>query len=272
MMKHVLVALASCVSAAHAQTVIRSADGRAQLSIPATAMAPGGDVALVAVRDSSDPSAAVGSSYRIVPSNVHFTRPATLTIAPDTTMLPGGVTLAAMGIARADDESWHALPSIVDGRRGWVSAMVADASTYTVRWQSPSSRCDGALYHALDFRVGTWSYRADDYDPGRTVVTADASGCALYEHYENVKGGRASAFFVHDSRDGKWHSTTLDPGGRTLATGGPAHGRFIMYHSATDREAYVVDATGAILFTGERSGDGGKTWSTWFTAHYAPAR
>jgi hypothetical protein len=164
------------------------------------------------------------------------------------------------------DERWVAVASTASA--GSVSATVQHGGDVAVRWRAPAAPCTAPVFRALDFRAGEWNYRAAGFDPGHTVVERDASGCALFERYADTTGGHAYAFFLYDERDARWHSTTYDPGGRSVAAGGPEGPRMVFYHSPTDREAYEVQADSSVTLTGERSTDGGHTWAPWFHALY----
>jgi WD40 repeat protein len=134
------------------------------------------------------------------------------------------------------------------------------------------SSCVGPAAHLLDFRVGTWDYRADGYDPGRTVVTREGTGCAFMERYVDINGGHSTSLFVLDSATGAWRVTTDDPSGHSVMMGRPEKNGIAFYHSATDREVYLPRDRDHAVFLGERSPDGGRTWKAWVTATYARVR
>ena len=128
--------------------------------------------------------------------------------------------------------------------------------------------CASPAAHLLDFRIGTWDYRAQGYDPGQTVVSRESSGCALFERYVDINGGHSTSLFMFDTTDATWHVTTDDPSGRSVMTGRPEKNGIAFYHSATDREVYLPRDHDHAVFIGERSTDGGKTWVEWVSATY----
>lgn len=235
--------------------VVRSEDGRATLQLAAPV--PGGVVVhLVHLPDGDDPAAVAGSHYRIEPADLRLGSPARLTIRWDSAGAPGG--------ARSDD----LFPMQRHGKE-WirVAGEVTEGGDVAVRWVA-HGQCSGAVAHALDFRLGTWDYKAAGYDPGRTVVTRDPSGCALLEEYADVTGGHATSLFLLDAKTGIWHVTTYDPSGRTVMAGRPEQKGIAFFHSTTDRELYLPLTDSTATWRGERSSDGGKTWKAWLEASY----
>jgi hypothetical protein len=240
--------------------VVRSDDGRAVLLLARPA--PNGvTIRLIRLPDDSDPSEATGTHYRVEPIALRLSAPAHLAIETDSSGYPGGAAPDGLVVMRERDRQWIATPHDTRG------AVIIEGGDFAVLWQT-KERCAGAKARALDFRIGVWDYRAKGYDPGRTTVTRDASGCALRESYVDIKGGRSASLFIFTVRDSLWHVTTYDPGGRSVMAGRIEPDGVAFYHSPGDREVYLRRTDSTVGFSGERSADGGKTWLPWATATY----
>lgn len=225
-----------------------------------------GGVVSTKLPDSGDPAEVTGTHVRVLTSS---SRVAPLTIPWDSAGLPAGASATSLTIARHDAHGWTVIASHADTPAS-LTGSIDGPGEFDIRWHS-GAPCTGPVSHALDFRVGVWDYRAPGYDPGRSTVIKDASGCALIEHYLDSTGGRSESLFLLGA-DGRWHVTTYDPSGRSTMGGTVEGDRVVFYHSATDREAYRPAANGTATFTGERSSDGGRTWAAWVTAVYTRAK
>lgn len=249
------------------QSLVRSDDGRAELSLGGPVA--GGPIRLVRIPDGDDVARVSGSGYRIEPATAILPPNSRLAIRLDSAGLPGGTNPTAISIMRDDRGTWLSLRTNLTADRQLVSP-VSQPGDFAARW-SPTQRCEGAAIHALDFRIGTWNYSAPGYTPGESVVTRDASQCALIDHYVDTQGGRSTSLFLLDQATGTWYNTTIDPGGRFVTRAQLETDGVSFYHSAVDREVYRHRPDGTIGFSAERSRDNGKTWSAWATATYTPA-
>lgn len=260
-----LVVAGTAASAASAQRPrVQSPDGLAVLTLGGS-LSAAAPVTIVKLPDSGDPAEVVGTHYRVEPDGVAMPPSTRLAIRWEAGGLPGGASAGTLVIGRRDAGEWVTTRSSAND--GAITAPVDRGGEFDVRWHA-STRCAGAAYHTLDFRLGVWDYRAQGYDPGRTTVTADPSGCGLVERYVDVKGGRSSSLFLMDA-DRRWHVTTYDPGGRSVMAGVVEPGAgVVFYHSPVDREAYRPGPNGTATFSGERSVDNGQTWRAWVTAVY----
>ena len=233
--------------------------------MPGSSRPPAGRVIVTNLPDSGDPAEVRGTHVRVDAATGRIAAGTPLRVRWDAADLPGGAAARTLTIARLGTNGWIAIPSHADGPSSIIGA-IEQAGEFDLRWHARTT-CSGDVAHALDFRVGVWDYRAEGFDPGRTTVTKDVSGCALLEHYVDVKGGRSESLFLVGD-DGRWHVTTYDPSGRSVMPGTVDKNGVAFYHSATDREAYRRGPNGTATFAGERSVDGGRTWSTWVTAVY----
>ena len=249
--------------------VVKSADGAAAVNVGKKVDAGSTrNVTLVRVAD-DDPAVVVGTHYRVAGGGSSWPDETTLTIRWEASGVPGGATADQLALSRRTGATWTAVPNLVPGPLQLTGSVTNDGE-YAVRWHARST-CTGQPYHTLDFRLGVWDYRAAGYTPGRSTFTADPSGCAFFDHYVDEQGGRSTSVFLM-AADARWRETTNDPGGRAVLTGEVERDGVVFYHSATDREAYRRAADGAVIFSGERSADGGRTWTVWVTARYTKVR
>ena len=251
-------------STAAGSTVIRSDDGFATLSV-AGSIADAKRIRIVKRAD-SDPAAVVGTHYSIE-SSAPIPLPATLSIQWPVNGLPGGVTDDALTIAKLDHGAWKATATTAQSIQ-ILATQATGVGEFVVRWNA-RKRCAAPTARALYFRIGTWSYSAPGYDPGTSVMTADSSGCALFDDFVDVSGGRSKSFFVYNPLGNQWFVTTYDPSGRSIMEGTVDAKGAVFYHSTTDRETYRTQPDGTVAFAAERSADGGAEWKTWATATYA---
>jgi hypothetical protein len=248
---------------------VKSADGAATVKIGDKVDAASAANVILARLTDDDPAVVVGTHYRVSGAGSSWPDGTTLEMRWELSGVPGGATPDQLVLARRSGNTWTAVPNLVAGPQQLKGTMTSDGE-YAVRWQARST-CSGQAYHALDFRLGVWDYRATGYTPGRSNFTADPSGCAFFDHYIDEQGGRSTSLFVR-AADGRWRETTYDPGGRAVLTGEVERDGVAFYHSATDREVYRSAGEGVVIFSGERSADGGRTWATWVTARYTKVR
>ena len=265
-----LVLCATCIAPhlglgqrAPVPAVLRSDDGRAALLL--SGPAPNGmTIRLIRLPDDSDPAEVVGTHYRVEPVALRLSEPAHLVIDRDSSGFPAGAASNALVVMRQREGEWSTLPADTRG------TLITEGGDFAVRWRG-RQQCTDDRARALDFRIGTWDYRAEGYDPGQTVVTRDASRCALIERYADVKGGRSASLFIFAAGDSFWHVTTYDPAGRSVMSGQIIPDGVAFYHSPVDREVYRRQTDSTAVFSGERSADGGQTWTSWVTAMYRRA-
>ncbi len=258
----VAISILLAVSAAAQGGIRQTANGRGMLVMGAESA-----VTLTAAPDQSDPAIAVGTEIVITPESAALPANSTLVLHWHPDDLPGGVYTGDMRPVRWDGSDWRAVKTISQGTDS-AAIPVTAGGRYALRWVGPATRCTGTAYQALDFRLGKWNYSAPGYDPGLSIVIQPANRCALQDKYEDVKGGKSQAFMVYAPADGHWYITTYDPGGRSVMQGTATKDAVAFYHSPTDREVYRRQADGTITFTGERSSDGGQSWTAWVSALY----
>ncbi|MEP6763087.1 MAG: hypothetical protein ABJB66_02190, partial [Gemmatimonadaceae bacterium] len=228
------LASSTAISAAAQTVIVKSADGMAVLRYPSSAT-PKTPIRISKDTSTDDPAIVVGTRYRIEPANAVLPKSSTFSIHWEMDSVPGGAAVASLRLVR-HDATWVQVHS-VDAEAQTFAALIAGGGSYAIRWNAQSN-CSGAEARALDFRVGTWDYRAKGYDPGRSAVTIDASRCAVFDDYVDIKGGRSRSFFLFSSIEKKWFATTYDPGGRSVMQGVLEPNGMAFYHSTIDRETY----------------------------------
>jgi hypothetical protein len=141
--------------------------------------------------------------------------------------------------------------------------------------------CGSAEYHQFDFFAGDW----DAYDVGaptkvvaRNRVTPMLDGCALREVYEEPGGHKGESFSTYDVGRRRWHQSWVTNDGQILQLDGHLDGNRMVL-TATEtlatgtqrlvRGIWYPDSSG-VRETGERSSDGGKTWTPWFDIIFRP--
>src|SRR5215472_1292851 len=116
---------------------------------------------------------------------------------------------------------------------------------------------------------GQWDYAVPGYDPGVSVVTDSAGGCALKEEFSDIHSQKQHTTIRYDAGTERWERVVVDPF-RTYKSNGSfaPDGSIAFYETPTDRETYRPTDADHVHFTGEKSDDGGRTWRVLFDATY----
>ena len=143
--------------------------------------------------------------------------------------------------------------------------------------------CADASRRALDFWIGSWIVSDPDGKPaGKNEITRISGGCGLLERWESP-GASGSTFrgvghHAYDPSRGGWRQLWTDTSGRTVDMEGDAKGGIVTYRwkipgntPALGRYTVAPLPAGKVRQHGERSTDGGKTWSTTFDYVYTRA-
>jgi hypothetical protein len=151
-------------------------------------------------------------------------------------------------------------------RCAWLTlAFIAAAAPAS----APRAGCPSAAAAAFAWWVGSWNYTVPGYDPGTTTVSATNGGCALHEEFVDVHGAKAHTTIEYDATAKQWKRTVTDPFRTYRSTGTFASdGAIAFYETPADRETYRPVDHDHVHFSGEKSGDGGKSWKVLFDATY----
>jgi hypothetical protein len=218
-----------------------------------------------------DPAAAVGTTAQVGRDSDLVSGAATITFHWTASDLPGGVTAAAMRPMWWDGREWHAATATTQSNDSAVVQLRREG-IWAMRWAGSSASCIDAAFRTLDFRLGKWDFRSAGYDPGRSEVYEAPNRCAITDRYDDRSSGRSRSFYVYSTADAKWYSTTIDPEGRFVSVGTAWGDSAAFYRGNSKREVYRRRADNSILYTGEESSDGGKTWTVTVTATYTRPR
>jgi ketosteroid isomerase-like protein len=142
--------------------------------------------------------------------------------------------------------------------------------------------------HALDFWLGRWDVSQGGRLAGTNTIETTLDGCAIFEHWRDVEGGRGTSLFYYDRGTARWKQVWVTE--HALAVGGAkekieqveltATGRIRFqgqYPAAepgtilTDRTTLTRHEDGTVRQVIEISKDAGRTWHTAFDAIYHAA-
>jgi hypothetical protein len=135
--------------------------------------------------------------------------------------------------------------------------------------RAPRGACPAGAAAAFSWWTGSWNYAVPGYDPGTTTVTASSGGCVLREEFVDVHGAKAHTTIAYDASSRQWTRTVTDPFRTYHSVGTFApDGAIAFYETPADRETYRPVDHDHVRFFGERSSDGGKSWTMLFDATY----
>ena len=216
-----------------------------------------------------DPHVASRSEIEILPSGTRFAAPATLSLRYDPALGPSGVAESELRLHSLSGDAWQAVAGgSIDATAHEVAAPVTSAGSFAVRWPGPPAPCAAAQDRQFDFWLGNWNFSAPDTLSGTDDVTLEAGGCLVEETFQDSRTrGRSVSLFSR--QDGRWHQTYVDTrGGRLVMAGSLESGRMVLYVSATERFVWHTLDASTVRYAGERTGDGGATWTVNFDSRY----
>jgi hypothetical protein len=174
-------------------------------------------------------------------------------------------------------------------RLGWLCLVLLAAPAMAqmsppVPPANPPAHCTAAEYHQFDFWIGEWrvfrTSKPDEMVGGSKIVSVH-NGCGILESWQPFTlntGGSLSSF---DRATGKWRQTWIDStGGRGEFSGGLVDGVMVLTgpwsgYGGPDKDALIrmtfsqIDG-GAVRQLGEKSRDGGTSWTSAFDFTYRP--
>jgi uncharacterized protein (TIGR02246 family) len=131
-----------------------------------------------------------------------------------------------------------------------------------------------ARMHALDFWIGKWEVSQNGQVVGTNTIGSTLNGCAILEHWRDVKGGEGTSLFYFNPNEDQWKQVWLTS--QSLKLGGTKEkiedrdytesGRIRFL--GMDRTTLTKEADGTVRQLIETPTDGGKTWVTTFDAVY----
>ena len=146
--------------------------------------------------------------------------------------------------------------------------------------QAPASPCGGDA-RALDFWVGTWDVQnAAGVGGIKSVIEPVADGCGILERYTGRPGPNGNRYIgaglhAFDAQTGKWRQLWSDTRPAiTEMLGTVVNGTVVYEWNVTESgkpvpKRYTLSPfEGGVRQLGERSDDGGKTWTAEFDLRY----
>ena len=141
---------------------------------------------------------------------------------------------------------------------------------------------------ALDFWVGRWDVQnAAGQSRASSEITIVADGCAILERYTGLPGPAGNTYIgaglhVFDQTEGGWRQLWSDNQlGAKLMSGKPSGTDIIYTWDVIEKgkripKRYTLSGSQPgqprrVRQLGERSDDGGNTWTTEFDLRYVPA-
>lgn len=217
-----------------------------------------------------DPHVAWRSEIEITPSGTRFAAPATLSLRYDPALGPSGVAESELRLHSLSGDAWQAVAGgAIDVTAHEVVAPVLSTGSFAARWPGPQAPCATAQDRQFDFWLGNWNFSAPGSFPGTDDVTLAAGGCLVDESFQDSSQTRGRSVSLFSRQDGRWHQTYVDTrGGRLVMAGGFVNGRMVLDVSATERFVWQTLDARTVRYAGERTVDGGATWTTNFDARY----
>ena len=251
---------------------IMSPDGRATLVIPPDALSAPTDVAVAnAPGGPLDPSLVGQSAYRITPTTVQFSAPATLMIHYDPALGPIGIAEADLRGHELANGAWSPVGGgSIDANAHVARIAVSAAGSYGVRWTGLEGPCDAPEHRQFDFWLGEWDFVVPGGPPQRptNTITADPDGCAIDENFVTPTGVNGRSVSFYNPANQQWHQTYIDDMGTRLRMSGKLEGgTMLLYTDASSRFGWTP-GTDEVRYYGETSPDGGVTWTVTFDSKY----
>jgi len=138
--------------------------------------------------------------------------------------------------------------------------------------------CAASEHRQFDYWIGEWNVTTPDGRlAGTNHIESILGGCALYESWKSANGKSEGHSFSIYARDGRWHQTWVDNGGRLLELVGGLEGEtMVMSQERTgpDGNRALHEISWTKLNTGQVkqhwrvTTDGGQTWKDIFVGIY----
>ena len=245
--------------------------GAVTLEVPAGAVAAPTPISVVAAGGTPLDPRVVGGSAVTVSFDGALAVPATLSVSYDMARAPFGLPESRLRMATLDGAAWADLAgSAGDPATHRAQVALTGAGTFSVRQADPSGPCTRAEDRQFDFWLGTWSVTFVGDGTAGSEITRDAEGCNVYEHFIDVgNNGRSVSFYNADT--GKWYQTYIDDaGGRVLLGGTFENGVMLLATDGSRQQRRITwsQEGDKVRQHGERTINGGATWTTEFDGIY----
>ncbi|MFN8573013.1 MAG: hypothetical protein U0132_13270 [Gemmatimonadaceae bacterium] len=249
--------------------VVRDASGAITLTIPANALATPTKVTVASSSENFvDPTLLRSSQVNVSSGGVQFAIPATLSFSYAADDRPDGTSESELQAVSRNGSSWQTIASAtLNTSQHNASAPILGGGTFAIRWVAPATCTRSPQF---DFWLGSWNFSAPNSFPGTDIVTKDASGCLVEEDFNDTNHTHGRSVSLLSAVDGKWHQTYVDsPGGRLVFVGdAQPDGSMLLYLSGTERYGWKLLDANTVRYYGERTTNGGQSWSVIFDARY----
>lgn len=169
----------------------------------------------------------------------------------------------------------------------WIALIATPAAAQMsppVPPANPPANCTAPEHRQFDFWIGEWRVfltSKPDQMVGTSRIESVYNGCGVRENWQPFSLNTGGSLNLYDRTTRQWRQTWIDSSGtRVDFTGGLVDGRMVLTglwqgfggpgKDATVRMTYSRLDGGAVRQAGERSTDGGKTWSPSFDFTYRP--
>jgi hypothetical protein len=166
------------------------------------------------------------------------------------------------------------LTPLADGRVRQVIEQSADGGATWRAWEGVYARRKACDARDFDFWIGEWNVTIKTPKGtarGTNSIRPTLAGCVIEEEFhaegpEEPWSGRSFSRFS----DGRWRQTWVDDQGAYLAfDGGLEGGKMILYGEARRSRMVFADIRrDGLVWTWEKSADGGATWNLEMTIDY----
>jgi hypothetical protein len=146
--------------------------------------------------------------------------------------------------------------------------------------RAPTPCADVAERHRFDFWIGEWEVTTQGGTRvGSSVVQSVSGGCALLENWTSARGGQGKSLNAFNPAVGQWQQYWIGQDGNpTEYRESTWAGTSIVFRAHAPAAGATPASALRLTFSpvdsvtvrqhGERSTDGGKTWSTQYDFYY----
>lgn len=141
-----------------------------------------------------------------------------------------------------------------------ASILSPEASAKDALVAAPS--CESSEYRQFDFWIGTWAVTEAGQPAGHNTIEADLKGCALFESWTSVDGGRGRSVNYYDRTRKRWHQSWIDDRGGALELDGGLGEHGMMLEGTRLDPATGAQARQRITWTPQPDGSVRQHWQT----------
>jgi hypothetical protein len=161
-------------------------------------------------------------------------------------------------------------------------AVVFAASAATAQSPQPTPCMGEGHYADFDFWLGDWDvFGPEGVQAGTNRIEKVEQGCLIVERWTGAGGGTGTSMNFYDAGRERWRQIWMSSsGGLIEIEGGLRDGSMVLEgtlisaagESQPFRGTWSPNSDGSVRQHFEVSGDGGRTWATWFDGRYVRRR